>query len=135
MKVLFVAGFGPIVNDGVASRRLYADAIGIEFEEADDGYLYTDKIDVTRAFALRPLPQAAASRFGSEVWPQEYKVPHAYVEFEVDNVETATDELKEKGYNLLVENRLEPWEQTVTRLLSPEGLLVGITRTPWMRTT
>ena len=37
------------------------------------------------------------------------------------------------GYQLLVDTRKEPWGQTVTRLLSPEGLLVGITHTPWMR--
>jgi hypothetical protein len=29
--------------------------------------------------------------------------------------------------------RKEPWGQTVTRLLGPEGLLVGITHTPSMR--
>lgn len=27
---------------------------------------------------------------------------------------------------------LEPWGQTTSRLLSPEGLLVGVTFTPWM---
>jgi hypothetical protein len=32
-----------------------------------------------------------------------------------------------------VDNRTEPWGQTVSRLLSPEGLLIGITFTPWMR--
>ncbi|PLP37801.1 glyoxalase, partial [Klebsiella variicola] len=26
-----------------------------------------------------------------------------------------------------------PWGQTVTRLLSPEGLLAGLTVTPWLR--
>jgi len=26
----------------------------------------------------------------------------------------------------------EPWGQTVSRLLSPEGILVGIVYTPWM---
>ena len=26
----------------------------------------------------------------------------------------------------------EPWGQTTSRLLSPEGILVGITYTPWM---
>jgi len=26
----------------------------------------------------------------------------------------------------------EPWGQTTSRLLSPEGLLVGVTFTPWM---
>lgn len=38
-----------------------------------------------------------------------------------------------QGYTLLVNNQMEPWGQTVTRLLSPEGILVGLTVTPWLR--
>jgi hypothetical protein len=34
---------------------------------------------------------------------------------------------------MLVKNRKEPWGQTVSRFLSPEGLLVGIAFTPSMR--
>jgi hypothetical protein len=41
--------------------------------------------------------------------------------------------LKQRGYKLLVESRTEPWGQIVTRMLSPEGILIGITYTPWMR--
>ena len=37
------------------------------------------------------------------------------------------------GYKLLVRNQTEPWGQVVSRLISPEGLLVGITMTPWLR--
>ena len=33
---------------------------------------------------------------------------------------------------MLTEARTEPWGQTTARLLSPEGLLVGVTYTPWM---
>jgi hypothetical protein len=44
-----------------------------------------------------------------------------------------TEELERRGYKLLVRNRTEPWGQVVTRLISPEGLLVGVTMTPWMR--
>ncbi len=51
----------------------------------------------------------------------------------MENVEEATAELQARGYKLLVETRKEPWGQTVTRLLGPEGLLVGVTYTPWMR--
>jgi len=40
-----------------------------------------------------------------------------------------------KGYQLLVNNRLEPWGHSVTRFLSPEGVLTGLTVTPWLRTT
>ena len=45
----------------------------------------------------------------------------------------ATDALVKQGYRLLIANRTEPWGQAVTRLLSPEGLLTGLTITPWMR--
>jgi hypothetical protein len=38
-----------------------------------------------------------------------------------------------RGYLLLVAARKEPWGQVVTRFQEPEGLLVGVTHTPWMR--
>lgn len=60
-------------------------------------------------------------------------VPHAWLEFDVKDVAAATRVLAGRGYRLLVENRVEPWGQTVSRLLSPEGLLIGITLTPWLR--
>jgi hypothetical protein len=34
---------------------------------------------------------------------------------------------------MLVKNKKEPWGQIVSRFLSPEGLLVGVTVTPSMR--
>jgi hypothetical protein len=34
---------------------------------------------------------------------------------------------------MLVKNKKEPWGQTVSRFIGPEGLLVGITFTPGMR--
>jgi hypothetical protein len=34
---------------------------------------------------------------------------------------------------MLVKNKKEPWGQIVSRLLSPEGVLVGITYTPLFR--
>jgi hypothetical protein len=55
------------------------------------------------------------------------------IEYEVQDLDSATRILREKGYHLLVANRTEPWGQTVTRLLSPEGLLTGLTITPWLR--
>jgi hypothetical protein len=51
----------------------------------------------------------------------------------VDNVEKATAELEARGHRMLVRNKKEPWGQIVSRFISPEGLLVGITFTPWMR--
>jgi hypothetical protein len=38
-----------------------------------------------------------------------------------------------RGYRMLVKNRRELWGQTVSRFLSPDGLLIGITYTPAFR--
>jgi len=48
-------------------------------------------------------------------------------------VRAASAVLTQRGYTLLVDTREDPSGQTVTRLLSPEGLLVGLTYTPWLR--
>jgi hypothetical protein len=133
MKVLFIAGFGPIAADVAESRRLYESALGIAFKVEEGDYLHTEQVDGARAFAVWPLSQAAESCFGSTEWPVDIARPQAWLEFDVDDVETATRELEEAGYKLLVRNRTEPWGQAVTRLISPEGLLVGVTMTPWMR--
>lgn len=59
--------------------------------------------------------------------------PHARLEFDVEDVATASADLTAQGCKLLVDSRKEPWGQTVTRLLSPEGVLVGVIFTPWLR--
>lgn len=131
--VLFVAGFGPIVRDPAASRKFYSEALGLDFIEDANGYLYTGELGGVKHFALWPLTQAAESCFGTDQWPGNFNVPQAWIEFDVDNIENATAELKSQGYELLVARREEPWGQVVTRLLGPEGLLVGITHTPSLR--
>jgi hypothetical protein len=70
---------------------------------------------------------------GRPDWPVDVPAPHSWLEFDVEDVAAASAHLKASGYSLLVDNRTEPWGQTVSRLLSPEGLLIGITFTPWMR--
>jgi catechol 2,3-dioxygenase-like lactoylglutathione lyase family enzyme len=133
MKVLFVSGFGPIVEDGKRSRELYADTLGLDFEEAEGGYLHTEKLDGVKHFALWPLSQAAESCFGKSTWPENLPIPRAWLEFDVEDLQAATKELEERGYKLLVAARREPWGQTVTRFLTPERLLLGVVLTPSMR--
>ena len=86
-----------------------------------------------KTFALWPLSQAAQACFGTDSWPDDIPVPQAWLEFDVDSVEEATVELESRGYRMLIKNKKEPWGQTVTRFISPEGLLVGVTVTPLMR--
>ena len=133
MKVLFIAGFGPIATDVEQSRRLYEDGLGITFKKEEGDYRHTEELKGANAFAIWPLDQAAESCFGSSEWPDEVVRPQAWLEFDVDDVAKATREMEERGYKLLVANRTEPWGQVVSRLISPEGLLVGLTMTPWMR--
>ena len=133
IKILFVAGFGTIAKDVEMNKKLYADDFGIEFKSEENGYLHTDKLDGVKHFAIWPLSEAAKSFFGTDKWPSDFGVPQAWLELEVENIDKATAELKSQGYKLLVSNKKEPWGQTVTRFLDPNGLLVGITHTPWMR--
>jgi glyoxalase-like protein len=133
IKVLFIAGFGPIVRETPESRKLYSEVLGIPFKEESGEYLHTEALQGAKTFALWPLSQAAHSCFGIDSWPEDIPVPQAWLELDVDSVEKATADLESRGYRILVKNKKEPWGQIVTRFISPEGLLVGITFTPWMR--
>jgi catechol 2,3-dioxygenase-like lactoylglutathione lyase family enzyme len=132
-EVLFIAGFGPIDRDAAESRKLYSDDLGISFKEDADGYLYTGALEGAKHFAVWPLSQAARSCFGTDSWPDTVPIPQAWLEFEVENVERATADLESRGHRMLIRNKKEPWGQTVTRFLAPEGLLVGVTFTPALR--
>lgn len=135
MEISFVAGFGPVTRDVDAARAFWGDGLGITLEEPAPGYLTNDDLEGVKAFALWPLSQAAQSTFGTPDWPADVPVPQAWVEFDVASVEAVgagVAELTALGHRLLKGATEEPWGQTTARLLSPEGLLVGVTFTPWM---
>ena len=133
IQVLFIAGFGPIVRDPATSRKLYDQILGIRFKKEKGDYLHTEALKGANTFALWPLSQVAQSCFGKDSWPDEIPAPQSWLEFDVVDVEQATAELESKGYRMLVKNKKEPWGQTASRFLAPEGLLIGITFTPSMR--
>jgi catechol 2,3-dioxygenase-like lactoylglutathione lyase family enzyme len=135
LKVLFVAGFGPIVREPAKSKKFYVDDLGLPLEAmaGDPTYFHGEKLDGVRHFALWPLKSAAQSCFGKDQWSADVPEPHAWLELDVEDVASATEVLKKRGYKLLVEARKEPWGQIVSRLLSPEDILIGITFTPWLR--
>jgi len=135
LKVLFVAGFGPVVRDPAASKQFYVDTLGLPLEPMPDDqtYFHGENLTGVKHFALWPLANAAHSCFGTDAWPATVPEPHSWLEFDVEDISSATQVLKARGYELLVEARLEPWGQTVTRMLSPEGILIGLTLTPWLR--
>ncbi len=120
-------------KDGEAARRFYADALGLTFEGGEGDYVFTESLDGVKHFGLWPLSEAAQACFGSSSWPADIPVPQASIEFEVDDVAAAAEELQGKGYRLLHGARTEPWTQVTARLLTPEGLLVAVCHTPWLR--
>ena len=135
MKVTFIAGFGPIIRDADDAHAFWRDGLGIAFEEPAPGYFTNDDLEGVKAFAMWPLSQAAEATFGSEDWPPDIPVPQAWIELDVesaDAVGAAIEELRSAGHRVLRDAHEEPWGQTTARLVSPEGLLVGISFTPWM---
>ena len=133
MEIEFIAGFGPIGADQDATHTFWSRTMGIGFEEVGPGYFHTNDLEGTRAFALWPLTQAAQATFGTPQWPNDKPVPQAWIEFEVASpaaVAAAVDELAESGQEILIGAHTEEWGQTTARLLSPEGLLVGISYLP-----
>jgi catechol 2,3-dioxygenase-like lactoylglutathione lyase family enzyme len=132
MQVQFVASFSPIVADPKASAAFYRDALGVTFEGGEGDYVFTERLEGAKHFGLWPLSEAALSCFGTREWPANVPLPQASVEFEVDNVAAAAEELQAKGYRLLHAARTEPWTQVTARLLSPENLVVAVCYTPWL---
>jgi len=136
MNVVFVAGIAVVAADPPRSRELFVDAIGLPLEaDADGDYFHSERVEGTRHFGVWPLAQAAQACFGSDEWPPGTTVPQASIEFEVENAGAVADaaaELEERGFRLLHSAREEPWGQTVARLLSIEGLIIGISYVPQM---
>ncbi len=132
MQIEFIASVAVITADPPRSRRLYVDAIGLPLKGQDD-YIHGENIGGCKHFGVWPLAQAAQACFGTREWPADRSVPQASIEFEVANAEAvaaAGEELLAAGYELLHPSRQEPWGQTVTRILSSEGLIVGISYAP-----
>lgn len=137
MEFQYIAGFGPIGAHADATHAFWSTTLGISFEELAPGYFHARHLDGVKAFALWPLDQAAEATFGSPQWPADRAVPQAWIELEVSSpeaVEATASRLQDAGQEVLVGAHQEPWGQTTARLLSPEGLLVGISYLPSFHT-
>jgi catechol 2,3-dioxygenase-like lactoylglutathione lyase family enzyme len=134
VDIHFITSMAVITPDPVQSRALYVSALGLPLQAAEgDDYLHSEDIAGAKHFGVWPLRQAAQACFGSDEWPPDRPVPQASVEFEVADPEAvarAGAELEEGGYTLLHPARTEPWGQTVARLQSLEGIIVGISYAP-----
>ncbi|HEY3732794.1 MAG TPA: VOC family protein [Streptosporangiaceae bacterium] len=133
MDILFVASVAVVTAVPPQSRKLFIDVLGLALEGEGDGYYSSENISGTKHFGVWPLTEAAQACFDTPEWPADRVAPQASIEFEVkdaDAVAAAGEELQHAGYELLHPARTEPWGQTVARLLTEDGLIVGISYTP-----
>ena len=133
MNVEFVTSVAVITPETAESRKLYVDVIGLPL--AGDDYLHSEQVAGTKSFGIWPLTQAAQTCFGTPDWPADRPTPQVSIEFEVEDeaaVQRAAEELRGEGYELLHDAKTEPWGQTVARLQSSEGAVIGISFVPSM---
>jgi catechol 2,3-dioxygenase-like lactoylglutathione lyase family enzyme len=127
MDIQFLSTVAVITPDLPASRKLYLDALGLPLGGGE--YLHSEEVAGCKSFGIWPLSQAAEACFGTPNWPAERPVPQISLEFDLadaDAVGRASQELEQAGYELLHPPREEPWGQTVARLQSPEGAIIGM---------
>ncbi len=133
MNIEFLATVAVIAPDPVNSRNLYVEALGLPLQGEGDGYYHSEQIAGCKSFGIWPLSQAAQACFGTDQWPAGRPVPQVSIEFDVADaaaVDPAARELEQAGHELLHGAREEPWGQTVARLQSPEGAIIGISYAP-----
>lgn len=133
MQVESVTSVAVISADGPASRALYIDALGLPLKQLDGDYFASGDIDGCNHFGVWPIEQAAEACFGTSTWPDDLARPQVSVEFELASaaaVAGGAQELRSRGYEMLHDAKVEPWGQTVARLLSPEGAVVGLSYAP-----
>jgi catechol 2,3-dioxygenase-like lactoylglutathione lyase family enzyme len=134
MNVLFITSVSVVAADPPQIRKLFVDTLGLPLQKYEaDEYYSSESIPGSKHFGVWPLSQAAEACFGTPEWPAGRTVPQASIEFEVEDeqaVAAAGEELQDAGFALLHPARTEPWGQTVTRLLTEDGLIVGVSYAP-----
>lgn len=137
INVLFIASVAVVTADPPKSRSLFLETLELPLQADDSGEYFSGAVEGSKHFGVWPLAHAAQSCFGSSQWPSERRVPQASIEFEVEGeaaVQAAEQELVAKGFDLLHATKTEPWGQTVTRVQTEDGAIVGISYAPWMHT-
>jgi catechol 2,3-dioxygenase-like lactoylglutathione lyase family enzyme len=137
MQIAFISSVAIITDDPAQSRALFVESLGLPLagQSSDDDYVFSESIEGSKHFGVWPLAQAAQMCFGAPDWPADRKVPQVSIEFDVESeqaVAEAASELEARGYTLLHPSRTEPWGQTVARLQTAEGAIVGLSYVPSM---
>jgi catechol 2,3-dioxygenase-like lactoylglutathione lyase family enzyme len=134
MDIQFITSIAVIARDPQKSRELFIDALGLPLQASPGSeYFHSERVEGSKHFGVWPLSEAAQACFGTPHWPEDRTVPQMSLEFEVGDanaVESAAEELRQRGFTLLHDRREEPWGQTVARLQSQDGSIIGISFAP-----
>jgi hypothetical protein len=133
VQIESVTSVAVISADGRSSRAFYVDALGLPLKQLDGDYVASGDIHGCNHFGVWPIEQAAEACFGSRTWPTDIAIPQVSIEFELATaaaVAAGVKEMESAGYEMLHAAKVEPWGQTVARLLSPEGAVVGLSYAP-----
>lgn len=132
MDVHFITSVTIVTNDPAEDRRFFVNMLGLPLT-GDDDYIFSEEINGSKHFAVWSLTAASQAFFDTDSWPADRPIPQAMVEFEVNDVAAATQELQDQGYELLHPAQDDPWNQTSVRLQNKDGLIVGVCFTPLLR--
>ena len=132
----FIGAIGLITSRLADGRALYVRTLGLPLRRAPRArFLFSTKLGGGRYFGVWPLSEAARTCFGTARWPADRPAPQMFIEFEMSrpaDVGAAARELEAAGHRLLHPARTDPWGQTVARLQSKDGVIVGLSFVPWM---
>jgi catechol 2,3-dioxygenase-like lactoylglutathione lyase family enzyme len=136
VKPRFIGAVGVITRTLAEGRAFYVDALGLPLKQVEGShFLHARQLDGSRYFGVWPLSEAAKACFGRARWPAGHPAPQSFIEFEMASpasVAAAAAELESKGVVLLHGPRTDPWGQTIARLQTKDGLVVGVSYVPWM---
>jgi hypothetical protein len=130
MDVQFITSLAVITPDPSVSRRLDVDGLGLPFTAVEgDKYRRSEDIGRSKSFGVWPLTQAAQACFGTRDWPTDRT--GAPGEHRVRgrgsfHRPSRRGRVEKEGFTLLHEAHTEPWGQTVARLQSSEGAIIGV---------
>ena len=127
-----LAGIAEIVDDLEAAVKFYRDVLGLKVDTSEADDYASVEIPGVIHFGIWSREAAAEATFGDRTAVDRVD-PGFTIEFEVDDVLTASKTLERRSLQLIHGSKQESWGQTTARFSSPSGALCGIAETPWAR--
>ena len=127
-----ISAIAEVVDDVDAAVEFYRDVLGLTVEHQPGGGYATVEIPGVLHFSIWSRSAAAEATYGDKDTAD--RIPLGFsVEFEVDSVDSASDAIGERGWQIVQPPKTESWGQSTSRFTFPSGMLGGFSETPWAR--